>query len=88
MSLNEKEQQIWDMCVYDLTIPHELDPIERAANDNRLVDILQGVHDEEFDENYDVAELCARVAGDYGLDPEEFIMAVDIAKTRILREQA
>lgn len=88
MSLSEQQQIIWNNCVLDLTLPREIDHIEQASMDIRIVlatrYLLIG---ESTAKEYDFGEILTQVKGDYELTDNEVITALELAEDRISREQ-
>lgn len=85
--LNPGEQLLWNWAVADCGQESELDHVEQAARDCRIVDALQIVlKDQIAHYEYDFEEISYQIAGDYLLDPDEVVEAFDIAEDRIIHE--
>ena len=85
MTLNKHEQEIWDLCEQDLTTRPRLDRIERAALDMRIVTAMKSIICNGAELNTDFHEVCAQIAFDYILDPDEVMTSIELAEDRILR---
>lgn len=90
MPLSKKEFISWQQIVAGLTDPNELDPIEQAARDLRVVRatryLLSDAEPFQDQKDLEYSMLLMQVGHEYMLEVEEVGVATSIAADRIIRE--
>lgn len=90
MSLSDKEFVNWNSIVAGFNDTAELDPIEQAARDTRVVRTAQYLLTDVEpapDQDIKYGKLLIQVGYEYMLDVDEVGVAIVIAEDRITRER-
>ncbi len=88
MALGSNEQVVWERCLDDLQTPNELDDIEWAARDCRMVANLKAIYEDDITAQARFSTICEVILDDYMLEPDELLAAIEIAEDRIINDQA
>lgn len=88
MALGSNEQVVWERCLDDLQTPNELDDIEWAARDCRMVANLKAIYEDDITAQARFSKICGVILDDYMLEPDELLAAIEIAEDRIINDQA